>query len=526
MEKRTQTANSLMDSNHRGTGRVVLRFSNITKRFGAIVANDGISLELAEGEVLALLGENGAGKTTLVNILFGHYLADEGEVEVFGRGLTPGSPRAAIEAGGGMVHQHFTLADNMTVLENVMLGTERLVAPRQKTQTAQKRLMDLAAEFKMGIKPKAKVSDLSVGERQRVEILKALYREAKILILDEPTAVLTPQQIDGLFETLRLLLYRGLAVIFISHKMPDVMTISDRVIVLRHGRVVFEGETGQTTEESLAVAMVGHTIPTSKRGIMEKGESLLSLKGVTVTDEGGKRCLDDLSLTIPAHRILGIAGVSGNGQAELADVVSGLIQPDKGEVILHGKRIERVSPNTMIKQGVGRIPEDRQSVGIIGEMTVLENLASEVYRDKPFSRLGILNFHSLRENAQRLVQTFDIRCRDVTTTARKLSGGNMQKLILARVLSRSPSVILANQPSWGLDVGAIAYVHKQLLAARTRGAGVLLISEDLDELLQLSDYIQVLYRGRLSEPMKVEDVSLADLGLLMAGQKQTTFRPV
>ncbi|KKM88800.1 hypothetical protein LCGC14_1255040, partial [marine sediment metagenome] len=454
------------------------------------------------------------------------YKADAGEIFISGKKTDIPDSQAAIAAGIGMVFQHFKLAENFTVLENIILGAEdgRLLKP--SLSKARKTLISLAEDYGLNVDPDALIQDIGVGMQQRVEILKALYREAKILILDEPTAVLTPQQIDGLFETLRLLLYRGLAVIFISHKMPDVMTISDRVIVLRHGRVVFEGETGQTTEESLAVAMVGHTIPTSKRGIMEKGESLLSLKGVTVTDEGGKRCLDDLSLTIPAHRILGIAGVSGNGQAELADVVSGLIQPDKGEVILHGKRIERVSPNTMIKQGVGRIPEDRQSVGIIGEMTVLENLASEVYRDKPFSRLGILNFHSLRENAQRLVQTFDIRCRDVTTTARKLSGGNMQKLILARVLSRSPSVILANQPSWGLDVGAIAYVHKQLLAARTRGAGVLLISEDLDELLQLSDYIQVLYRGRLSEPMKVEDVSLADLGLLMAGQKQTTFRPV
>ena len=515
-----------MNSSLLDTRRVVLRLSNITKRFGALVANDCVSLNLAEGEVLALLGENGAGKTTLVNILFGHYVADEGEVEVFGRRLAPGSPRAAIRAGAGMVHQHFTLAENMTVVENVMLGTERLFAPRQRIQATLKKLRELAAEFGLSIDPRARVRDLSVGERQRVEILKALFRKAKILILDEPTAVLTPQQASSLFETLRRLVGRGLAVILISHKMSEVMTISDRVIVLRRGKVVFEGKTAQTTKERLAVAMVGHTVPTPKRVAMEEGQQGLGLRGVKVTDDAGKRCLDDVRLSIHAHQILGIAGVSGNGQSELAAVLGGLIAPDSGEVVLYGNRIERFRPSAMIKQGVGRIPEDRQGVGLIGEMTVMENLTLEIYRDKPFSRFGFLNFRSMRENARNLVRSFDIRCSTINAMVNTLSGGNMQKLILARVLSRNPSIILANQPSWGLDVGAIAYVHEQLLTARSRGAAILLISEDLDELLELSDYIQVLYQGRLSQPQRVEDVSLADIGLLMAGQEQTPLCPV
>ncbi|BCR03443.1 sugar ABC transporter ATP-binding protein [Desulfuromonas versatilis] len=496
----------------------VLRLRDITKRFGPLIANDAICLDLAEGEVLALLGENGAGKTTLMNILFGHYVADAGTVEVFGQELPPGKPRAAIEAGVGMVHQHFTLADNLTVLENVVLGTERLFTPRQDLKGAARRLRELGREFGLEVDPRARVRDLSVGERQRVEILKVLYRNARILILDEPTAVLTPPEVDSLFLTLRRLVGRGLAVVFISHKLAEVMAISDRVAVLRGGRVVHETGIDETSREALAEAMVGREIPKPKRVPLNPGKPLLGLDGVTVRGEHGKVHLQEASLDLREHEILGIAGVSGNGQAQLADLLCGLLGPDEGRMTLADGALLKPSPRAMVRHGIGRIVEDRNGTGLIGDMTITENLASESYREKRFSRFGLLRFAALREHAGRLVREFDVRCPGISAPVRKLSGGNMQKLVLARVLARNPSVILAHQPTWGLDVGAASYVHSQLLAARERGAATLLISEDLDELLQLSDRIQVIYHGRLSPPLDAGEVTLQQLGLLMSGQ--------
>jgi ABC-type uncharacterized transport system ATPase subunit len=500
---------------------IVMSLNKISKRFGPLQANDAIDLDLAEGEVLALLGENGAGKTTLMNILFGHYVADEGSVTVFGQELPPGKPRAAIEAGVGMVHQHFTLADNLTVLENVILGTEPLWGGRQHLRTAIAKLDRLSQEFGLAVDPRAQVRDLSVGEMQRVEILKALYRDARILIMDEPTAVLTPPEVESLFATLRQLLKRGLAVVFISHKLAEVMAISDRVAVLRSGKVVLKAETAQTSREALAEAMVGRDIPEPKRTWQAAGEALLSLDQVTVFGAQHKRLLDQASLTLRAGEIVGIAGVSGNGQAQIADLLSGLQKPDEGRLTLRGAGDVMPRPRDMVKYGVGRIVEYRNGLGLIGDMTIAENLASENYRDKKFARFGFLRFNALKEHARQLIESFDVRCPGVAAQVRKLSGGNMQKLILARVLSKRPMVILAHQPTWGLDVGATAYVHSQLLEARLRGAGVLLISEDLDELLQLSDRIQVIYHGRLSESLDPENISLRELGLLMSGHQAT-----
>jgi len=495
----------------------VLKLSAITKTFGSVVANEDVTLTLNKGEMLALLGENGAGKTTLMSILFGHYVADSGTVEVFGNTLPEGSPRAALAAGVGMVHQHFTLAGNMTVLENVMLGTESLLTPSHNKKAALSKLSALMDKFCLDVNPTAMVNDLSVGERQRVEILKVLYRDARILILDEPTSVLTPQEADHLFATLRQLVKEGLSVIFITHKMREVMAASDRCAVLRHGKVVFEAATAETTAEELARAMVGSEIPQAHRPDPKEGEEVLFLDAIHLSDGTDKRLLDDLSLNLNSHEVLGIAGVSGNGQAQLADMLSGLIEPEYGQIVIHGEPVHKPTPAAMIKRGVGRVPDDRTGTGLVADMTIMENLATENYRLPGFSKRGILNFKAMASRAKQLIEAFDVRCPGIDTPVRKLSGGNMQKLILARVLSSAPSIIVVNQPTWGLDVGATAYVHQQLLDAAERGAGVVLISEDLDELFQVADRIQVMYQGRLTDPVPTSEVDRAELGLLMSG---------
>lgn len=482
------------------------------------MANDDISLELVEGEVLALLGENGAGKTTLMNILFGHYVADSGSVRVFDQDLPVGKPRAAIKAGVGMVHQHFTLAENMSALENIILGTRSLTGFKRNSREALAKIHHLAQEFGLRVNPHALIRDLSVGEKQRVEILKALYRDARILIMDEPTAVLTPPEVEKLFSTLRHLIKRGLSVIFISHKLAEVMEISDRVAVLRNGKVVHEARTSDTSRDALAEAMVGRKIPKPKRVPKQHGKILLSLDQVTVYDKYHKALLEQACLSIHAGEIVGIAGVAGNGQLQLAELLSGMLKPDSGRLVLSDHGELAFCPTVMVKSGIGRIVEDRHSLGLVSDMTISENLMAENYRDREFSHFGFLRFRSIKDFAEQLIRAFDVRCPGIHTQVRKLSGGNMQKLVLARVLSKKPAVILAHQPTWGLDVGAAAYVHEQLLEARERGAGILLISEDLDELLQLSDRIQVIFHGQLSKPLEPENISLKELGLLMSGQ--------
>ena len=496
----------------------ILKLSGITKHFGAVAANENICFSLGRGEIVALLGENGAGKTTLMSILFGHYVADRGEVEVFGKKLPPGSPRAALTSGIGMVHQHFTLAENMSVLDNIMVGTQSLACLKSKKQPAEKKLSRLMERFGLTVNPKAIVKDLSVGEQQRVEILKVLYRDAKILILDEPTAVLTPQESDSLFATIAQLVEEGLSVIFITHKLREVMAASHRCIVLRQGRVVFESKTCDTDPNTLAKAMVGVDILRPLRERQIPGKEVLSLEDITLVDRKGKKLLTHLNLTLRANEILGIAGVSGNGQSQLADLISGLVSNYTGKIRLDSKVLTHINPRRMIKEGVGRIPDDRNGTGIIGDMSVMENMASVIYGAPPFSNKGLLRFKTIATLAKKLVKRFDVRCPSINIPVRNLSGGNMQKLILARELSGSPRIILANQPTWGLDVGATSYVHSQLLTAAKQGAGVLIISEDLDELFQVADRICVIFHGRLSDS---EDANLVDrikLGLIMSGQ--------
>ncbi len=496
----------------------VLDIVGVTKRFGSLLANDSISLSLDEGEILALLGENGAGKTTLMNILFGHYVADEGRILIDGEPLPPGSPEAAIGAGIGMVHQHFTLADNLSVLENVILGRESLWSWRQDKARGRARILGMVADFGLDVDPDAMVGALSVGERQRVEILKALYGDTRILILDEPTAVLTPQETDSLFDTLRRLVAQGRSVVIISHKLHEILRISDRIVVLRRGAIVGTVATGDADRDGLAEMMVGRRVVRPKAEPMAAGDEVLRLDGVSLSGPGGAPLLDAVDLTVRAHEIVGIAGVAGNGQSHLASIVGGLAEPSAGRVALYGETLSGATPRSMVAAGVGRIPEDRHAQGIIGAMTVWENLASEDLRRPPIARYGFLmDKTAARRRAAELIDAYDVRCKGPDAETGLLSGGNMQKLILARALSREPKLILANQPARGLDEGAIAYVHERLLAARRGGAGILLISEDLDELLALADRVAVIYRGRMGATFDVGAVTVRELGLMMAG---------
>ncbi len=495
----------------------VLRLSGITKRFGSLVANDAISFSLAGGEVVALLGENGAGKTTLMNILFGHYVADEGTVVAFGRPLPPGDPRAALQAGVGMVHQHFTLADNMSVLDNIALGTQGLWNWKLDRTGARQRIEKMSREFGLAVDPDAQVATLSVGERQRVEILKGLYRDARILILDEPTAVLTPAETDALFATLKLLVQQGLAIIFISHKLHEVMAVSDRVLVLRGGKLVGERVTAATSRGELASMMVGQEVEPPAVAPCEPGALQLVLNGVSTYRRGTGAFLDRISLSLRGGEITGLAGVSGNGQAALAAVISGTERPVSGEIVIRGAVARDWSPRAALAAGIGRIPEDRHAVGAIGDMTVTENVIAERYRTRRFSRRGFLDWRAARAFAQDIIADYDVKCPSPDTPIRLLSGGNMQKLILGRALDPEPSVILANQPTRGLDVGAVAYVHRKLLEARARGAAIILISEDLEEILALSDRIMVMSRGKLSAGSARGERTVAQLGELMAG---------
>jgi ABC-type uncharacterized transport system ATPase subunit len=493
----------------------VLEIDRITKRFGPLVANDAISLSLARGEILGLLGENGAGKTTLMNILFGHYVADEGEIRVDGKVLPPGEPKAALAAGIGMVHQHFTLADNLTVLDNIVLGTESLWRWKSNLSAARARIRQLAEDYGLAVAPDAQVSSLSVGERQRVEILKALYRNARILILDEPTAVLTPQESAALFETLKKFVAKGLSIIFISHKLGEIMDACSRVAILRSGKLVAESKVSDITRGELAELMVGRPIPKPKAEPQAPSSLVLSLERASA--RRGGQVLHNVSLEVLGGEVIGIAGVSGNGQSLLADCISGTWGLSSGSLAVDGQTA-RASPRAMVEQGVARIPEDRHAEGMIGDMSITENAIAERYRSASFSSRGLVDWRKARVFAESIISTYDVKCPGSEARVRLLSGGNMQKLILGRVMANNPKLILANQPTRGLDVGAVAYVHEQLLAARKRGAGILLISEDLDELLALSDKVTVMFKGQLSALLPRETVTISSLGLLMAGQ--------
>jgi simple sugar transport system ATP-binding protein len=495
----------------------------LTRRFGGQTACDGIDLDLRRGEVLALLGENGAGKTTLMNMLFGHLHPDAGSIEVadedgFLEPLPPGQPQAAIAAGIGMVHQHFTLAENLTVFDNIVLGTEKLTAWKRERREARARIEALMTETGLGVPLGTRVGRLSVGERQRVEILKALYREARVLVLDEPTAVLTPQEAGILFGTLTRMAEGGLSIIFISHKLREVLAFADRIAVLRQGRKVAELAAKDADADKLAALMVGEPTAPPARPPVNRGAPLLRLEGVTLRPHDGRPGLRDVSLTVHEGEIVGLAGVSGNGQGALAALLSGLAAPDAGRALLG----EAPLPDTAhgaIAAGIGRIPEDRHHEGVVGALSVAENLVLERLDDPEFSRRGILRRSMIREFAARAIAKYDVRGPGPRAPARLMSGGNIQKLILARVLEAGPRLILANQPTRGLDVGAAAAVGRALFAARARGAGVVLISEDLDEILSLADRVLVIHAGQIADAGPVETVDRVTVGMLMAGRR-------
>ena len=504
----------------------VLQLHGISKRFGSLRANDGISLSLARGEVLALLGENGAGKSTLVSILFGHYVADAGTITVNGRLLPPGQPRAALAAGIGMVHQHFTLADNLSVLDNVMLGTESLWRPFSRRAAARQRLQEEGARFGLQVDADARVADLSVGERQRVEILKALFRGARILILDEPTAVLTPQESASLFHTLAQMVAQGLSIIFISHKLDEVLRVSHRIAVLRAGQLVATLPAAGANKAQLAALMVGRSVEPARRAAVEHAvgpaaEVVCSVRDGVMRGRSGKPLLDGLNLSVHVGEVVAVAGVSGNGQAALAELLCGERALDAGTLHINGRALP-ARPRSFVQAGVARVPEDRHAVGVVGDMALWENAVLERYAEPAFARGGVLKRGAAMGFAKALLSRFDVRGaegRGVQTITRRLSGGNMQKLILGRVLGQAqrPLLIIANQPTWGLDIGAVAYVHQQLLDAAAAGSAVLVISEDLDEVYALADRIAVMHQGRLTAARHAADWTLARIGLAMAG---------
>lgn len=491
----------------------IVEMQSITKRFGDLIANDHVNFHLHKGEVHALLGENGAGKTTLMRILYGLYHPDSGVIKVKEQPVLIHSPKDAIQLGIGMVTQHFALVPPLTVAENVVLGYQNGFVLHQSQ--IEESAADAAQRFGLEINPKAIVRHLSVGQRQRVEILKALYRNAEILILDEPTAVLIPQEVEALFETLNRLKQEGLSVIFISHKLHEVTQITDRVTILRDGKVVGTVNTTDVTQKELAAMMVGReTFGVSRPETTNNAQKpALELVNLCANDDKHLPVLKNVSLTVYEGEILGIAGVGGNGQKELAETICGVRQPTAGKVLVKGQDVTGKSPSELTKAGLGRIPEDRHE-GMVVHLTVTENLVLE-HLDE-FTRKGMLDHKAIRQYADDLIRKFQIKAKpnDITRT---LSGGNMQKVLLARVLARQPQVIIAPQPTRGLDIGATDYVRQQLLEQRQRGAAILLISEDLDEILALSDRIAVIYEGEIVGTLPASEATPERLGLLMSG---------
>jgi simple sugar transport system ATP-binding protein len=498
-----------------------VRLSGIVKRFPGVVANDGVDFEAAEGEVHALLGENGAGKSTLSNILTGLYRPDEGEIRLYGEPVSFASPRDALDARICMVHQHFRLVEPFTVAENVILGDHRgegrkfLVHPSR----IERRVAELGERYRIQVDPEARVWQLSLGEQQRVEILKALYRDARILILDEPTAVLTPQEAESLFATLRVMAGEGRTVIFISHKLHEVKAVSDRVTVLRAGKTIATVNTADATPRSLASLMVGREVAAVERQEHEdvRGEPVLEVADLWAVGDRGGDAVRGVDLTVRAGEIVAIAGVAGNGQRELAETITGMRPPSRGSVAVAGRTLRGGDAREAIRAGIAHVPEDRLHTGVAPSLSIASNVVLKSYRDAIASAGPLLRLRAIRDFAASLIARYDVRGGGPDAPARLLSGGNLQKVVLAREFSGEPRVLVVASPTRGLDVAAIETVHGYLRDAAARGVGVLLISEDLDEILALADRIAVLYEGRVVGERDAETATVEDLGLLMAG---------
>ena len=503
-----------------------VHMSGVVKRFPGVVANDGVEFDVRKGEVHALLGENGAGKSTLSNILTGLYRPDEGVIELDGAPVSFSSPKAALDAGIGMVHQHFRLVQPFTVAENVVLGNPETPFTIDSGSINEK-VAQLAERFDMAVDPAARIWQLSVGEQQRVEILKVLHRGARVLILDEPTAVLTPIEAEALFRTLRAMTAEGRTVIFISHKLDEVMSVSDRITVLRGGRTVGTVETKSTSTRELAGMMVGRSVEFSRVVRKNPGnpqDTVLSLAGVSGNDDRGRLALHEVSVTVGRGEIVGVAGVAGNGQRELAEVITGMRPATTGTVSVGGKVLPSGRARAAIEGGLAHVPEDRLHTGLAAGLSVEDNMALKTYRTPLLSRLGMLRRKAISEKASGLVTQYDVKTPDTATPVRLLSGGNVQKVLLSREFSTDPLVLVAASPTRGLDVGAIETVRNRLVEAADTGVGILLISEDLEEIMSLADRITVMYEGRIVADMPAEGASRERIGLLMGGATEEVAR--
>lgn len=500
------------------TAATVVELKQITKSFPGVVANDSISLTLRKGEIHALLGENGAGKSTLMNILFGLYQPDHGTIEINGKQVTIDNPNKAIKLGIGMVHQHFKLVQPFTVTENIILGMEPKKGLNIDYKSASAQVAKLSEQYGLQVDPNAKIQDISVGMQQRVEIMKTLFRGADILIFDEPTAVLTPQEIVELMAIMKRLVEEGKSIILITHKLKEIMEISDRVTIIRRGKVIDTVDTNNTNPNELAAKMVGRDVTFQiDKQEPAAGEPVLQLNEVKMENKDGIPVLNGLNLQVRAGEIVGIAGVDGNGQTELIEAITGLRKINSGSIKLSGKEIANLPVRKIIESGLSHIPEDRHKHGLVLDFSISENMVLETYYKHPYSKSGFIDRKTVDRHAEELVEQFDVRTPSIYTKARSLSGGNQQKAIIAREIDKNPDLLIAAQPTRGLDVGAIEFVHRQLIEQRDKGKAVLLISFELDEIMNVSDRIAVIYEGRIVGEVRPQDTNDQELGLMMAG---------
>jgi len=499
----------------------ILEVRGVTKTFPGVVANEDVNLTLHRGQVLCLLGENGAGKSTIVNVVFGLYQPDAGDVWLRGEHVDFKSSRDAIAAGIGMVHQHFQLIPVFTVVENVVLGDEPTKGRRLDLDSARHRIRELGEQYGLVIDPDAVVGELSVGQQQRVELIKALYREADVLILDEPTAVLTPGEVDQFFEVVRSLVDQGRSIIFITHKLREVLAVADQIVVLRGGKVVGEADPATASQQSLATLMVGRDVSfTIDKSPARPGEVVLEVSHLSVDDDRGVTTVVDFDLEVRAGEVFGIAGVEGNGQRELVEALAGMRPKQAGRVVLDGHDITRATPRDVIELGVGHVPEDRTKHGLVGPFTISDNLVLNQFRNSPFARRGLRREDEIAAHARTLVEQYDIRTPSPFVPVETLSGGNQQKVIIARELNGVDRLLIVAQPTRGLDVGSIEFIHRRIIEMRDQGAAVLLVSAELDEVLNLADRVGVIYRGSLVGTFDRSEVTRDQVGLYMASGRE------